>query len=158
MNKWSVGVLAISLVAVSICVALVVQHPRTGDPIANESSGLDLRPGMGRAAGIVVDAADFLPEGATPQTYAGASIVIRKAIEAGTYTVGGEEPEHTNYEAGEIAAETQSGEGGYWQADLSPGKYFIQAFYGESSYSEEMLIDIEEDAVVSIGLELLHGV
>jgi len=158
MNKWLVGVLAISLLAASICVALVFQQPRPRDPCADGSSGLDLQPGMGKATGIVVDAGDFLPEGATPQTYAGASIVIRRAVEAGTYTVGEEEPERTNYEAGDIVAEAESGEGGYWQADLDPGRYFVRAFYGESSYSEELLIDIEKDAVLSLRLELLHGV
>jgi len=79
MSKWSVGVLAISLLAVSIGVALFLQHPRPRDPNADESSRFDLQPGMGRAAGIVVDSGDFLPEGATPQTYVGASIVIRRA-------------------------------------------------------------------------------
>ena len=158
MNKWLVGLFAISLLASLICVALVFQHPRPRDPSANESGRLGLQPGMGRAAGIVVDASDFLPEGATPQTYVGASIVIRRAVEAGTYRVGEEEPEHTNYEAGDIVAETESGEGGYWQADLDPGRYFVRAFYGDSSYSEELLIDIEEGAVLSLRLELLHGV
>jgi len=158
MSKWLVCALAISLLAVSICVALVLQVPRPGGPSADESSRLDLQPGMGRVAGIVVDAGAFLPEGATPQTYVGASIVICRAVEAGTYRVGEEEPEYTNYEAGDLVAEAESGEGGYWEADLDPGKYFIRAFYGESSYSEELLIDIEEDAVLSLTLELLHGV
>jgi hypothetical protein len=158
MSKWLVGMLAISLLAVSICVAVVFQYPRPRDLSADESSRLDLQPGMGRAAGIVVDSGDFLPEGATPQTYIGASIVIRRAVEAGTYRVGEEEPEHTNYEAGDIVAEAESGEGGCWQADLDPGRYFIRAFYGQSSYSVELLIDIEEGAVLSLRLELLHGV
>jgi len=158
MNKWLVGVLAISLLALSICVALVFEYPRPRDPIADESSRLDLQPDMGRAAGIVVDSDDFLPEGATAQTYVGASVVFRRAVEAGTYRVGEEEPEHTNYEAGDTVAEAESGEGGYWQVDLDPGRYFVRAFYGESSYSEEVLIDIEEGAVLSLRLELLHGV
>ena len=158
MGKWLACVLAVSLVAVSIAVLLVFEHPHPRAPSADEVSRLDLQPGMGRVAGIVADADEFLPEGATPQTYAGASIVIRKAIEAGTYRVGEEEPEHTSYEAGEIAAETQSGGDGHWQADLEPGKYFVRAFYGESSYSGEHLINIEEGAVLSLRLELLHGV
>jgi len=156
MNKWLMGVLAISLLAVSIGVALVLQQPR--DPSADESSRFDLQPGMGRAAGIVMDAEIFLQQGATPQTYAGASVVIRRALEAGSYTVGQEEPERTNYEAGDIVAEVESGEGGYWQADLDPGMYFVRAFYGQSSYSEDVLIGIEEDAVLNLSLELLHGV
>ncbi len=158
MSKWSVGVLAISLLAVSIGVALFLQHPRPRDPNADESSRFDLQPGMGRAAGIVVDSGDFLPEGATPQTYVGASIVIRRAIEAGIYTVGQEEAERTNYEAGDTVAEGESGEGGYWQVDLDPGMYFIRAFYEESSYSEELLVDIEEGAALDLRLELHHGV
>ena len=158
MSKWLVGVLAVSLLAVSICIVFVLQHPRPRDPSADESSGLGLQPGMGRAAGIVVDAGDFLPEEATPQTYAGASIAIRTAVEAGTYTVGEGEPERTNYEAGDIVAEATSGEGGHWQVDLSPGKYFIQAFYGESSYSEMLLIDIEAAVILNLRLELIHGV
>ena len=158
MSKWSVGVLAISLLAVLICVALVLQHPRPRDPSVDESSRLGLQPGMGRAAGVVVDAGSFLPDEATPQTYAGASIVIRRAIEAGTYRVSQEGPEHTNYEAGDIVAEATSGEGGYWEADLDPGKYFIQAFYGESSYSEVVLIDIEAAVILNLRLELIHGV
>ena len=158
MNKWLVGLLAISLLAVSIYAALVLQSPRPRDPIADESDRSGLQPGMGRAAGTVVDSDDFLPEGATAQTYVGASIVIRRAVEAGTYRVDEEEPEHTNYEAGDIVAEAASGEGGFWQVDLEPGRYFIRAFYGQSSYSEELLIDIEEGAVLSLRLELLHGV
>jgi hypothetical protein len=158
MSKWLVGVLAISLVAVSICVALVFQNPRPTDPTTDESSRFDLQPGMGRAAGIVVDAGDFLQEGATPQTYAGSSIVIREVMEAGTYTIGGDQPERPNYEAGDIVAEAESGEDGSWQVDLSPGKYFIQAFYEESSYSERLLIDIEEAVTLNLRLELLHGV
>jgi hypothetical protein len=158
MNKWLVGAIGIGLLAVLICVALVIQHPRPRDPRTDESSRLDLEPGMGRAVGIVVDAGSFLLEGATPQTYVGASIVIHRAVEAGTYTVGEGEPERTNYEAGDIVAEAESGEGGYWQADLDPGRYFVRAFYGESSYSEELLIDVEKDAILSLRLELLHGV
>jgi hypothetical protein len=158
MSKWLAGVLTISLLAVSICVAFVFQYPRPRDPRADESSRLDLQSGMGRAAGIVVDAGSFLPDGAAPQTYAGASVVIRRAVEAGTYTVGGEEPECTNYESGDIVAEAGSGEGGYWQMDLDPGMYFVRAFYGESSYSEELLIGIEEDDVLNLRLELHHGV
>ena len=113
---------------------------------------------MGRVAGIVVDAEGFLPEGATAQSYVGASIVIRRAVEAGTHRVSEEEPEYTNYEAGDTVVETESGEGGYWQADLDPGRYFIQAFYGESSYSEELLVAIEEAVILNLRLELLHGV
>ena len=158
MSKWLVCALAMSLLAVSICVALVVESPRPGDPSADESSRLDLQPGMGRAAGIVVDAGDFLPKGATPQTYVGASVVVRKAVEAGTYTVGEERPERTSYEAGDLVAEAESGEGGYWQADLDPGRYFVRAFYGEASYSEELLIDIDAATILDLRLELLHGV
>jgi len=158
MSKGLAGVLAISLLAISIGVVLVFEHSRPRDASADESSGLGLQLGMGRVAGIVVDAEDFLPEGATAQSYVGASIVIRRAIEAGTYRVGEEGPEQTSYEAGDIVAEAESGEGGYWQANLDPGKYFVRAFYGESSYSEESLIGIEEGAVVTLRLELLHGV
>jgi hypothetical protein len=158
MNKWLVGAIGIGLLAVLICVALVIQHPRPRDPSADESGRLGLQTGMGRAAGIVVDAGDFLPEGATPQTYVGASIVISRAIEAGTYTVSEEEPEHANYEVGDIVAEVESGKGGHWQVDLDPGKYFVRALYGDSSYSEELLIDIEAAAILDLRLELHHGV
>jgi len=158
MSKWLIGVLAIGLLGVSICVALFIQHPHLRDPSANESGRSGLQAGMGRAAGIVVDKGDFLPEGETLQTYVGASIVIRRAIEAGTYTVSEEDPEHTNYERGDTVAEVESGAGGHWQMDLEPGKYFVRAFYGESSYSEEWLIDIEEDGILNLRLELLHGV
>ena len=158
MTKWSVGVLAISLVAVSILVALISFDPRPRNPSADEFSRLGLEPGMGRAAGIVVDKDEFLPEGATPHTYAGASVVISRAVEAGTYKISGEEPPSISYEAGELVAEVESEEHGYWQVDLNPGKYFVQAFYGESSYSENMLVNVEESAVLHLRLELLHGV
>jgi len=158
MSKGLAGVLAISLLAISIGVVLVFEHSRPRVPGADDAGRLNLQPGMGRVAGIVVDAGDVLPEEATPQTYVGAAIVIRRAIEAGTYRVGEEEPEHTNYEAGDIVAEAESGEGGYWQVDLDPGRYFVRAFYGESSYSEELLIAIEEAVILNLRLELLHGV
>lgn len=158
MPKWLVGVLAISLVVAAIGVALASYYPRPGNPSADDLGRLGLEPGMGRAAGTVVDDSDFLPEGATPHTYAGASIVIRRAVEAGTYKISEEAPATINYEAGETVAEAESDEDGYWQLDLDPGKYFVRAFYGESSYSEELLIDIEEGAILNLRLELLHGV
>ncbi len=158
MTKSLVTALVISLVAISICVALLFYYPSPRSPSLDELGRLDLEPGMGRAAGIVVDHGGFLPEGATPDTYVGASIVINRAVEAGTYKISGEEPEHINYNVGELVAEVESGEHGYWQADLDPGKYFVRAFYGDYSYSEELLIDIEEDAILNLRLELLHGV
>ncbi len=159
MTKSLVAALAISLVAVSICVALLFYYPSPRNPSADELGKLGLEPGMGRAAGIVMDKGDILPEGATPHTYyVGASIIISKAVEAGTYKISGEEPAHISYNVGELVAEVESGEHGYWQADLDPGKYFVRAFYGDSSYSEELLIDIEAAAILDLRLELLHGV
>ena len=158
MNKWLAGALTVILLAVPICAGLVSCSRSPRDPSADELSRLGLEPGMGRAAGVVVDTADFLPEGATPQTYAGASIVISRAAEAGTYKVREEEPVRTNYEAGDVVAEVESGEHGQWQVDLDPGKYLVRALYGESSYSEELLIDIEAAAILNLRLELLHGV
>jgi len=155
MKKWSVRVSAIILLAVSICAGLVSCGPCPRDVSADK---LGLEPGTGRVTGIVVDNGDFLPEGATAQTYEGASIVIYKAVEAGTYQVSGDEPAYVSYEAGETVVELKSEEHGYWQIDLNPGKYFIRAFYGVSSYSENVLVDIEEADVLHLRLELLHGV
>ena len=154
MTKW----LVISLMAASICVALVFYYSQPRDPIADESGRLGLEPGMGRAAGVVVDKVDNLPEGATPQIYEGASIIISKAVVAGTYKISGDEPVSVNYEAGELVAEIESDEYGYWEMDLDPGKYFVRAFYGESSYSENTLVDVEEAVILHLRLELLHGV
>ncbi len=155
MKKWSVRVSAIILLAVSICAGLVSCGPGPRDVSADE---LGLEPGTGRVTGIVVDKGDFLPEGGTPQTYEGALIVVYKAVEAGTYKMSGEGPAYISYEAGEMVAEVESEEYGYWQVDLNPGKYFIRAFYGESSYSENILVDLEEADVLHLRLELLHGV
>jgi hypothetical protein len=96
MKQWMARVLAITLLAVSICAALVCYSPYPRDPSGDELGRLRLEPGTGRATGIVVDRDEFLPEGVTPQTYEGASIVINKAVEAGTYKLSEEEPECIN--------------------------------------------------------------
>ena len=158
MKKWLVRVLTIILLAVSICAGLVACGPCSRNPSSDELGGLGLKPGTGRVTGIVVDKGDFLPEGATPQTYEGASIVIYRAVEAGTYKLSGEEPAHISYEVGEMVAEIESKEYGSWQVDLDPGKYFIRAFYGDSSYSESMLVEVDADHVLQLRLELIHGV
>ena len=158
MTKWIVGVLAVGLVAASICIALTIHSPRPRGPIADENGRLSLVPGLGRVSGIVVDDDDLLPEGATPHTYEGASIHIYRAVEAGTYKTGGDDPAHINYAMGERVAELESDKHGTWRVDLVPGKYFAQAFYGDSSYSENLLVDVEEAAIVHLRLELLHGV
>lgn len=155
MKKWSVRVLASILLAALICAGLVACVP---DPKDVSADKLDLELGKGRVSGIVVDKDSFLPEGATAQTYEGASIVIYRAVVAGTYQVSGDEPAHASYEAGEMVAQVESEEHGYWQVDLDPGRYFIRAFYGESSYSENVLVDVEEAAILHLRLELLHGV
>jgi len=153
MQKWVVAALGISLLAI-----LIISRAPSRHPGANESGRLNLEPGLGRVAGVVLDSGDDIPEGSSPQFYEGALIVIHRALEAGTYKTSGEEPEQVNYEVGELVAEIESGELGCWQADLDPGKYFIRAFYGESSYSEELLIDIDAATILDLRLELLHGV
>jgi len=158
MKRWMVRVSAIILVAVLACVGLVSCCLWPRDLGTDDLDRLGLDPGKGRVIGIVVDKDEFLPEGATPQTYEGASIVINKAVEAGTYKLSEEEPECINYEVGEMVTEVKSGEDGCWQVNLDPGKYFIRAFYGESSCSGDILVEVEEGNVIHLSLELIHGV
>jgi len=79
-------------------------------------------------------------------------------VEAGTYKLGEGQPEYINYNVGEMVTEVKSGEDGYWQVDLEPGNYFIRAFYGVSSYSGNMLVEVEEGNVTNLNLELIHGI
>jgi len=158
MRKRSVRALAVTLLVLPICAGLVScsRSPRT--PGKDASSAPVLEPGKGRVAGVVADKVDLLPDDVEPQTYEGASIAIYRAVEAGAYRVSAEEPVRVNYEVGETAAVVESGENGCWHADLDPGKYFVRAFYGDSSYSETLLVDVKEAAILELQLGLIHGV
>jgi hypothetical protein len=118
----------------------------------------DLPTGKGRISGVVTDAKEYLPQGTSPQTYEGAIIRISVAAEAGRYRLSEDAPWQIDYEAGGQLFEVKSRKDGYWQVDLSPGKYFIKALYGEGSYSEDILIEVEEGQEIKLDLGLIHGI
>lgn len=158
MKRWAAIVSAVILLAVLAWIGVACSWLSPGDLGPDDLDGLDLELGKGRVIGIVTDKEELLPEGAAPQTYKGALILVHRAVEAGTYKLSDEQPERISYEVGEIVAEVKSGKDGHWQVDLGPGKYFIRAFYGEDSYSEDMLIEVTEGAVKYVALELIHGI
>ena len=121
-------------------------------------NGTEPPQGKGRITGVVRDNEEHLTPGSSPQTYEGALIQIYEAVEAGTYRLSEGAPEQIAYESGELAAEVKSGKGGYWQVDLEPGKYFIRAFYGNASYSDDILVEAEQGKLKKLDLELIHGV
>ncbi len=148
MKKWEIVASVLILVAVMSCFVAV----------SCKGSGLDLEAGKGRIAGVVIDAKEHLPEGASPQTYEGALIQVYQAVEAGRYRLAEGEPEQIDYETGGLVAEVKSGKGGRWEVELEPGKYFIRAFYGDASYSDEILVEVEQGKIKGLDLELIHGV
>ncbi len=156
MKRRVVIVSAAILVAALACAGVACQEPR--NPGTDDLDRLDLAPGKGRVIGIVTDSEEFLSKGETPQTYDGALILVSQAVEAGTCKLSKEEPEQTLYDVGEEVGEQESGEDGYWQVDLEPGKYFIRALYGGQSYSQDMFIEVQEGSIQHVSLELIHGV
>jgi hypothetical protein len=112
----------------------------------------------GRITGLVTDKKDMLPAGVIVQYYEGAAITIYKAVESGTSKIGTGFPEQKNYGKGDKVTEVKSVKEGKWQVDLEPGMYFIRAFYGKSSYSEEKLLEIKKGETRMLNLELIHGI
>ena len=141
----------ILLLIVSGAAAVSCQEPNPDDTT-------NLKPGMGRISGVVTDDTEQLPEGTAVETYEGASIRVHQAVEAGRYRLAEGEPERIDYEAGELVTEVKSGEDGYWQVDLEPGRYFVRAFYGTDSYSGDILIEVGSGDVITLDLKLIHGV
>lgn len=155
MKKWIVLVLGVVLVVILAYIGAACQ-PKELSPDNIDRIGLDSD--KGRVMGIVTDKEELLPEGTTPQAYEGATILVNEAVEAGTYKVSADAPERINYIAGKEVAKVRSGKDGYWQIDLEPGKYFIRAFYGQRSYSEDIFIEVREGGEEHIVIELIHGV
>lgn len=121
-------------------------------------NGTEPPQGKGRITGVVRDNEEHLAPGSSPQTYEGALIQIYKAAEAGRYRLAEGELEQIDYEAGELVAEVKSGKSGRWEVELEPGKYFIRASYGDASYSDDILVEVEQGKVKKLDLELIHGV
>lgn len=158
MKRWVAIVSSVILVGVLVYVGVALWSARPKDLGPDDLDRLGLEPGKGRVIGIVTDNEEYLPEGTTPQTYEGALILVNEGVEAGTYKLGEGQPEYINYNVGEMVTEVKSGEDGYWQVDLEPGNYFIRAFYGVSSYSGDILVEVEEGNVTNLNLELIHGI
>jgi len=121
-------------------------------------NGTEPPQGKGRVTGVVRDNEEHLAPGSSPQTYEGALIQIYEAVEAGRYRLAEGEPEQIDYETGGLVAEVKSGKGGRWEVELEPGKYFIRAFYGDASYSDEILVEVKAGDAKKLDLELIHGV
>ena len=146
------------LVTLLVVAGASCREPGAAGTGAQEPDDLVPLPDKGVVEGVVMDREESLPEGATSQTYQGASILVYEAVESGTYRVAAGQPERTSYEPGEKVAELTSAEDGYWRIDLEPGTYFVRAFYGPSSYSEEILVEVERGSATHVDLELIHGV
>ena len=158
MKRWIVVASAVVLIAVLVCGGVACSWLSPRDLGEDDLDRAALDPGKGRIIGVVTDNEEFLPEGATPQTYEGASIRVHRAVESGTYKLWGGGPEGILYDVGEMVAEVKSREDGHWQVDLEPGAYFIRAFYGDRSYSGDILIEVKEGEVEHLTLELIHGI
>ena len=124
----------------------------------NGQNGTEPPQGKGQITGVVRDNEEHLAPGSSPQTYEGALIQVYEAVEAGRYKLAEGEPEQIDYETGDLDAEVKSGKGGLWEVELEPGKYFIRAFYGDTSYSGDVLIEVKSGEVKKLDLELIHGV
>ena len=121
-------------------------------------NGTEPPQGKGRITGVVRDNMEHLAPGSSPKTYEGALIQVCEAVEAGRYRLAEGEPEQIDYETGGLVTEVKSGKGGLWEVELEPGKYFIRAFYGDLSYSGDILIEVKAGDVKKLDLELIHGV
>ena len=155
-NTHKLALLALLLTVLVFAGASCREPGAAGPAKAPADSGPE--PDRGVVEGVVVDNEELLAEGATPQTYEGASILVLQAVESGTYKVAEGQPERASYDPGEKVAELTSGEDGYWQMDLEPGTYFVRAFYGDASYSEDVFVEVAPDSVTHVTLELVHGV
>ena len=148
MRNWVNVASVLILVAVMSCFVAV----------SCKGSDSESDAGKGRITGVITDAKEHLTEGTSPQTYEGSLIQVYEAVEAGRYRLAEGEPEQIDYETGELVTEVESGEGGRWEVSLEPGKYFIRAFYGDTSYSDEILTEVEPGEIKKLDLELVHGV
>jgi len=151
MNRWIIPV-PLFLLLFTLSSMLSVSCGPDGQ------NGTEPPQGKGRITGVVRDDEEHLAPGSSPQTYEGALIQVYEAVEAGTYRSSEGAPEQIAYESGELAAEVKSGKGGRWEVELEPGKYFIRAFYGDASYSDAILVEVEQGKIKGLDLELIHGV
>ena len=151
MNRWIIPV-SLLLLLFTVSSMLSISCNPSG------KNGTELPKDDGQITGVVRDSEEHLAPGSTPQTYEGALIQVYKAVEAGRYRLAEDKPEQIDYETGELVAEVESGEGGRWEVSLEPGKYFIRAFYQDSSYSEEILVEIESGKSKTLDLHLIHGI
>jgi len=158
MKRWIVVASAVVLIAVLVCGGVACSWLSPRDLGEDDLDRAALDPGKGRIMGVVTDNEMCLPEGATPQVYEGALILVNEAVESGTYKVSADAPERINYVADKEVAKVRSGKDGYWQIELEPGMYFIRAFYGDRSYSGDILIEVKEGGVEHLTLELIHGI
>ena len=94
------------LVSVLACISTACQS----NALTQDDAGkIVLDSDIVRITGIVTDKEELLPDGTVPQTYEGALIMVREAIEAGTYKVSEDASEQTNYVTGKEIAKASSG-------------------------------------------------
>jgi len=151
MNRW---IIPVSLLLLLFAVSSMLSISCSPDG----KNGTEPPQDEGQITGVVRDSEENLAPESTPQTYEGALIQVYKAVEAGRYRLAEDEPEQIDYATGDLVAEVESGEGGRWEVSLEPGKYFIRAFYGDTSYSDEILTEVEPGEIKKLDLELVHGV
>lgn len=89
--------------------------------------------------------------------YAGAKVTIHQAIESGMTKMGEGFPEVINYNKGNKVAELLTDNNGSFQIELPLGVYFIAVFYGQSSYSGDIIIELDEKGE-PVGIGLIHGI
>jgi hypothetical protein len=89
--------------------------------------------------------------------YSGAKVAIYQAVEAGTTKMGEGFPELINYNKGNKVAELLTDDNGIFLIELPPGVYFVAVFYSVSSYSGDLVIELDENGE-QIGIGLIHGI
>jgi hypothetical protein len=159
------------IITISLLLALTAcSYP----PSSNEGSKIDSNfvqfdPDLPTATllGVVVDAeiTEFgimnffeYEEALTAEIkYSGAKVAIYQAVEAGTTKMGEGFPELINYNKGNKVAELLTDDNGIFLIELPPGVYFVAVFYSVSSYSGDLVIELDENGE-QIGIGLIHGI
>lgn len=115
-------------------------------------------PGDGTLAGIVTDNPVTKQPGVASRNYAGISVIVHKAIEAGTYRTSADAPLKTSYKTGEVVAEAVSDKDGRFRFSLPTGFYMVRGAGGEKVYASGVLAEIKTGATTDIVLHLNFGV
>lgn len=141
--------------------------PKNNDSSTVNTNFVQFDPDLPKATlqGVVVDADMDLginffeyEEALTAEIkYSGAKVTIHQAVEAGTTKMGEGFPELINYNKGNKVAELLTDDNGFFLIELPLGVYFVAVFCGVSSYSGDIIIELDENGE-QIGIGLIHGI